>query len=93
MSNVTKPWRVAKKWCERVTSEFFQQGDLERKRDLTVKNKTSVVSHHLQIVLVHFVSLFLFSPLLIWIERKSLRPKLRSTLSIMLPDRCLMRVR
>merc|ERR1712188_32255 len=30
ISNIAKPWEVAKVWAERVSQEFFAQGDLEK---------------------------------------------------------------
>lgn len=35
ISNVCKPWEVAKKWAERVSDEFFRQGDLEKSKGFT----------------------------------------------------------
>mmetsp|Transcript_43076 Transcript_43076/g.66188 ORF Transcript_43076/g.66188 Transcript_43076/m.66188 type:complete len:83 (+) Transcript_43076:914-1162(+) len=33
-SNVLKPFMIGKKWLVRVTEEFFQQGDKERRHGL-----------------------------------------------------------
>ena len=30
ISNPCRPWQQSKKWAEKVTEEFFQQGDFER---------------------------------------------------------------
>lgn len=34
ISNVCKPWEVSKLWAERVSEEFFRQGDLEKTKGL-----------------------------------------------------------
>jgi hypothetical protein len=36
ISNVIKPYGVAKKWAVRVSREFFAQGDMERERGLKI---------------------------------------------------------
>jgi hypothetical protein len=36
ISSVCRPFRVSQQWAMRVTNEFFQQGDEERKRGLAV---------------------------------------------------------
>ena len=36
LSNAARPWEVAKMWAERVTSEFFNQGDKERAAGIPV---------------------------------------------------------
>lgn len=36
ISNPTKDWEVSKEWSERVSKEFFAQGDAERKLGLPV---------------------------------------------------------
>ncbi|XP_069559744.1 high affinity 3',5'-cyclic-AMP phosphodiesterase 7A isoform X3 [Brachyistius frenatus] len=34
--NPCRPWELSKQWSERVTEEFFQQGDIEKKHKLEV---------------------------------------------------------
>ncbi|XP_067434912.1 high affinity cAMP-specific 3',5'-cyclic phosphodiesterase 7A isoform X3 [Thunnus thynnus] len=34
--NPCRPWELSKQWSEKVTEEFFQQGDIERKHKLEV---------------------------------------------------------
>ncbi|XP_076146996.1 high affinity 3',5'-cyclic-AMP phosphodiesterase 7A isoform X2 [Alosa pseudoharengus] len=34
--NPCRPWELSKQWSEKVTSEFFQQGDIEKKHKLEV---------------------------------------------------------
>uniref|UniRef100_A0A8C6L1H3 3',5'-cyclic-AMP phosphodiesterase n=1 Tax=Nothobranchius furzeri TaxID=105023 RepID=A0A8C6L1H3_NOTFU len=34
--NPCRPWELSKQWSEKVTGEFFQQGDIERKHKLEV---------------------------------------------------------
>ena len=36
ISNPCRPWRESRKWSEKVTEEFFQQGDFERETGQTV---------------------------------------------------------
>uniref|UniRef100_A0A8C6WN15 Phosphodiesterase n=1 Tax=Neogobius melanostomus TaxID=47308 RepID=A0A8C6WN15_9GOBI len=34
--NPCRPWELSKQWSEKVTEEFFQQGDIEKKHNLQV---------------------------------------------------------
>ncbi|XP_010770244.1 high affinity cAMP-specific 3',5'-cyclic phosphodiesterase 7A-like [Notothenia coriiceps] len=34
--NPCRPWELSKQWSEKVTDEFFQQGDIEKKHKLEV---------------------------------------------------------
>ncbi|XP_041697935.1 high affinity cAMP-specific 3',5'-cyclic phosphodiesterase 7A-like isoform X2 [Coregonus clupeaformis] len=34
--NPCRPWKLSKQWSEKVTEEFFHQGDIERKHNLDV---------------------------------------------------------
>lgn len=36
ISNPCKPWPICQKWTECVIQEFFEQGDLERSRNMTI---------------------------------------------------------
>lgn len=36
ISNPCRPWSVCKSWSERVCTEFFRQGDLERALQLNI---------------------------------------------------------
>ena len=36
ISNPCRPWLQSKKWGEKVTEEFFQQGDFERENSLEI---------------------------------------------------------
>ena len=36
ISNPTRSFKVSKIWAERVVDEFFEQGDLEKRKHLTV---------------------------------------------------------
>eukprot|EP01103_Thecamoeba_quadrilineata_P019477 TRINITY_DN7906_c0_g1_i1.p1 TRINITY_DN7906_c0_g1~~TRINITY_DN7906_c0_g1_i1.p1 ORF type:complete len:579 (+),score=102.78 TRINITY_DN7906_c0_g1_i1:51-1787(+) len=36
VSNISKPWEYSKKWADRVTQEFFEQGDCEKKLNMPV---------------------------------------------------------
>ncbi|KAM7390520.1 hypothetical protein PAMA_008601 [Pampus argenteus] len=36
--NPCRPWELSKQWSEKVTEEFFQQGDIERKHTLEVSS-------------------------------------------------------
>jgi cAMP-specific phosphodiesterase 4 len=36
ISNPTKPWDVCLEWTELLFVEFFEQGDNERKRNLSI---------------------------------------------------------
>lgn len=42
LAAITKPWDVEKRVAELVSSEFFEQGDIEREK----LNITPIVSHH-----------------------------------------------
>lgn len=42
LSAITKPWPIEKRVADLVTSEFFEQGDMERQE----LNITPIVSHH-----------------------------------------------
>jgi hypothetical protein len=34
--NATKPWKVAKKWADKINEEFLRQGDLEKKNGMNI---------------------------------------------------------
>ncbi|XP_060678660.1 high affinity cAMP-specific 3',5'-cyclic phosphodiesterase 7A isoform X2 [Hemiscyllium ocellatum] len=36
ISNPCRPWELSKQWSEKVTQEFFHQGDIERKHKLDI---------------------------------------------------------
>jgi len=36
LSGPTKPLSLYRKWCERITEEFFQQGDKEREAGMDI---------------------------------------------------------
>lgn len=50
LSAITKPWEIEKRVAELVSSEFFEQGDMER-QELKI---TPIVSIHLLVIIVAF---------------------------------------
>jgi len=51
LSNVARPFLVSKNWCDRVTEEFFNQGELERLQGFPVRpnmdHTNTTVAHNM----------------------------------------------
>lgn len=68
ISNVTKPWEISKAWSDRVTDEFFAQGDLERKLGLPISPFMDRTTGNQPQVTVNFID-YVVGPLLLPIVR------------------------
>ncbi|XP_016887206.1 high affinity 3',5'-cyclic-AMP phosphodiesterase 7A isoform X2 [Cynoglossus semilaevis] len=62
--NPCRPWELSKQWSERVTEEFFQQGDIEKKHKLDVSplcNRETNTVGNIQIGFMTYVAEPLFA--------------------------------
>lgn len=53
LAAITKPWEIEKRVAELVSSEFFEQGDIEREK----LNLTPIVSN---LIIVYLVLMYMF---------------------------------
>jgi hypothetical protein len=64
ISNVVKPFQIAKKWAEILCNEFFLQGDIERAKGLEVSplmDRDSVVMPQMQLGFINSICFPIFS--------------------------------
>ncbi len=64
ISNVIKPFPIAKKWAEIICQEFFAQGDMERERGIAVSplmNRQTVVIPQMQLGFINSICVPIFS--------------------------------
>ncbi|XP_076014336.1 high affinity 3',5'-cyclic-AMP phosphodiesterase 7A isoform X2 [Genypterus blacodes] len=62
--NPCRPWELSKQWSEKVTAEFFQQGDIEKKHKLEVSpvcDRESSTVGNIQIGFMTYVAEPLFA--------------------------------
>jgi len=63
ISNVVKPFSIAKRWAEILCSEFFHQGDLERQKGLPVSplmDRENVVLAQMQLGFINSIAIPIF---------------------------------
>jgi hypothetical protein len=64
ISNVVRPFRIAKHWAEILSDEFFNQGDMERMKGLAVSplmDRNNVIMPQMQLGFINSICVPIFS--------------------------------
>lgn len=70
LSAITKPWPIEKRVAELVSSEFFEQGDMER-QELNIMPIVSIVAHSILNEMIRANELSIFLNIL-WLNFRTL---------------------